>query len=83
MSRQIDKQQHRRFTNMQCLLSIELVSLILVLSLISSSHCDSFAADERLGVAYEFKVHVDSGKEDCFYQYVQPQSSLYVAFQVE
>lgn len=50
--------------------------------LVTTVAADSFSADERLGVAYEFKVHVDSGKEDCFYQYVQPQSSLYVAFQV-
>ena len=38
--------------------------------------------DERLGVAYEFKIHVDPGKEDCFFQQVHPHSSLYVAFQV-
>ena len=38
--------------------------------------------DERLGVAYEFKIHVDPGKEDCFFQQVHAHSSLYVAFQV-
>lgn len=37
---------------------------------------------EKLGVAYEFKIHVDAGREDCFFQMVQKQASLYVAFQV-
>lgn len=35
-----------------------------------------------LGTAYEFKIHIDAGKEDCYYQYVDAGSSLYVAFQV-
>lgn len=44
---------------------------------------ESFSPEnERLGVAYEFKIHLDAGKEDCYYQFVQPNSSLYVAFQV-
>jgi len=34
------------------------------------------------GVAMDYKVHVDAGKEDCYYQYVHPGSTLYVAFQV-
>ncbi|GAB6018438.1 hypothetical protein CHUAL_000146 [Chamberlinius hualienensis] len=34
------------------------------------------------GVAFEVKVHVDAGKEDCFYQSVDPKASLYIAFQV-
>lgn len=35
----------------------------------------------ELGVAYEFKIVVDAGKEDCFYQYVPAHANLYVAFQ--
>ncbi|KAI1297224.1 Transmembrane emp24 domain-containing protein 6 [Halotydeus destructor] len=61
-----------------CLLAL----IILNCHLFSSVQCDSYSADERLGVAYEFRIHVDPGKEDCFWQQVQPQSSLYVAFQV-
>lgn len=34
------------------------------------------------GIAMDYKVHVDAGKEDCYYQYVHPGSTLYVAFQV-
>jgi len=34
------------------------------------------------GIAMDYKVHIDAGKEDCYYQYVHPGSTLYVAFQV-
>nr|CAG4638643.1 EOG090X0AV2 [Cyclestheria hislopi] len=34
------------------------------------------------GVAMEYKVHVDPGKEECYYQYVQPAATIYVSFQV-
>jgi len=30
----------------------------------------------------DYKVHVDAGKEDCYFQYVHPGATLYVAFQV-
>lgn len=33
-------------------------------------------------VAMDYKVHLEAGKEDCYYQYVQPGASLYVSFQV-
>lgn len=33
-------------------------------------------------VAMDYKVHIDAGKEDCYFQYVQPGASLYVSFQV-
>lgn len=38
---------------------------------------------ERLpAVAMDYKVHLDAGKEDCYYQYVQPGATFYVSFQV-
>ncbi|XP_055686131.1 transmembrane emp24 domain-containing protein 6 [Lutzomyia longipalpis] len=33
-------------------------------------------------VAMDYKVHIDAGKEDCYFQYVQPGSTFYVSFQV-
>lgn len=33
-------------------------------------------------VAMDYKVHIDAGKEDCYYQYVQPGATFYVSFQV-
>lgn len=33
-------------------------------------------------VAMDYKIHIDPGKEDCFFQYVNPGATLYVNFQV-
>jgi p24 family protein gamma-5 len=33
-------------------------------------------------VAMDYKVHIDAGKEDCYYQYVQSGATFYVSFQV-
>lgn len=33
-------------------------------------------------VAMDYKVYLAAGKEDCYYQYVQPGATLYVSFQV-
>lgn len=33
-------------------------------------------------VAMDYKVHIEAGKEDCYFQYVQPGSTFYVSFQV-
>lgn len=33
-------------------------------------------------VAMDYKVHIDAGKEDCYYQYVNPGATFFVSFQV-
>lgn len=33
-------------------------------------------------VAMDYKVHIDPGKEDCYFQYVNPAATFYVSFQV-
>lgn len=33
-------------------------------------------------VAMDYKVHIDAGKEDCYYQYVQAGATFYVSFSV-
>ena len=38
--------------------------------------------DSAPGVAMEYKVHVEAGKEDCYWQYVHPGASLFVSAQV-
>lgn len=43
---------------------------------------DSYVSEPSLGVSFEFKLHVDAGKEECFYQNVEPGASVYVAYQV-
>lgn len=30
----------------------------------------------------EYKIHIDAGKEDCYYQYVHPAATIYVNMQV-
>jgi len=69
----------------QCLPKLTYV-LILLLTIYSSEvNPESYSStnfEEKLGIAYEFKIHIDAGREDCFYQNIQHSSSLYVAFQV-
>jgi len=38
--------------------------------------------DDAPGIAMEYKVHVDAGKEDCYWQYVHPGATLYISYQV-
>merc|ERR1712242_387968 len=38
--------------------------------------------DSAPGIAMEYKVHVEAGKEDCYWQYVHPGATLYVSYQV-
>ena len=38
--------------------------------------------DSAPGVAMEYKVHVDAGKEDCYWQYVHAGATFYVSAQV-
>lgn len=33
-------------------------------------------------VAMDYKVHIDPGKEDCYFQYVNQGATFYVSFQV-
>lgn len=33
-------------------------------------------------IILDYKVHIDAGKEDCYYQFVQPGATFYVSFQV-
>lgn len=34
-------------------------------------------------VAMDYKVHIDPGKEDCYFQYVNSGATFYVSFQVK
>ncbi|KAG8037512.1 hypothetical protein G9C98_005722 [Cotesia typhae] len=34
-------------------------------------------------VAMDYKVHIDAGKEDCYFQYVNPGATFFVSFQVD
>lgn len=60
------------------------ITAVILCNLAGIASPESFNTEfhEKLGVAYEFKIHVEAGREDCFFQYVQAHASLYVAFQV-
>merc|ERR1712233_252550 len=38
--------------------------------------------DSAPGIAMEYKVHVEAGKEDCYWQFVHTGATLYVSYQV-
>lgn len=38
--------------------------------------------EDMPAVAMDYKVHIDPGKEDCYFQYVNPGATLYASFQV-
>lgn len=59
-------------------------SIIVVLILIISSVClsEDWPYENAPGIAMEYKIHIDAGKEDCYYQYVHPTATIYVNMQV-
>jgi hypothetical protein len=59
-------------------------ALVLVVLMITcyTVQCDEGWLPDRLGLSYEFKIHIDAGKEECFYQEIHAHTTLYVAFQV-
>jgi len=63
-------------------LQFVILSLSSIPLLVRSESFNHELNSQNLGIAYEFKIHIDAGKEDCFYQSVEPGASLYVAFNV-
>nr|ACO11107.1 Transmembrane emp24 domain-containing protein 5 precursor [Caligus rogercresseyi] len=59
-----------------------LIPLFAVFILGVSSAPESNWLESAPGVAMEYKVHVDAGKEDCYWQYVHPGATFYVSYQV-
>lgn len=43
---------------------------------------NGFSYENLPAVAMDYKVHIDAGKEDCYFQYVNPGATFYVSFQV-
>lgn len=48
----------------------------------SDSGVDWLSGNDAPGIAMEYKVHVEAGKEDCYWQYVHTGATLYVSYQV-
>ena len=58
------------------------VLLSFVLIFLTRTISQEMNFDDVPGVAMEYRVHVDAGKEDCYYQYVHPGASLFISFWV-
>lgn len=67
--------------NIKALVTLFLVFAHLICVAKSESFSSSFDSNS-LGQAFEFKIHIDAGKEECFYQQIEKGASLYVAFHV-
>lgn len=53
-----------------------------LLSAVSSSQTGDWVFENAPGIAMEYKIHIDAGKEDCYYQNVHPGATIYVNMQV-
>ncbi|XP_045133516.1 transmembrane emp24 domain-containing protein 5-like [Portunus trituberculatus] len=59
-----------------------IVGVSIFLSVLTVTASEDWAFDNAPGIAMEYKVHIDAGKEDCYYQYVHPSATIYVNMQV-
>ncbi|XP_063620005.1 transmembrane emp24 domain-containing protein 5 [Cydia splendana] len=55
-----------------------------ILSLVGDVNTSSPAPwyENLPAVTMDYKVHIDAGKEDCYFQYVQPGATFYASYQV-
>jgi len=69
---------------MVCVKMPSLINLLLLLLLVLDFSEEQQANwfENLPAVAMDYKVHIDPGKEDCYYQYVNPGATFYVSFQV-
>lgn len=69
-------------------MAVTCATLFLTLAILSyfAQICDSETTvpwyESLPAVAMDYKVHIDPGKEDCYFQYVNPGATFYVSFQV-
>jgi hypothetical protein len=69
-------------------MALTCATLFLTLAILShfTQICDSETTvpwyESLPAVAMDYKVHIDPGKEDCYFQYVNPGATFYVSFQV-
>lgn len=61
---------------------VQLRNLIFCALLLASPVAHGFSYEDLPAVAMDYKVHIDAGKEDCYFQYVNPGATFYVSFQV-
>lgn len=61
------------------------IVLVVISCFISSGYLETTVPwyESLPAVAMDYKVHIDPGKEDCYFQYVNPGATFYVSFQVK
>lgn len=64
------------------LVHIGYVLLLGVSLILFAPEANGFSYENLPAVAMDYKVHIDAGKEDCYFQYVNPGATFYVSFQV-
>src|SRR6218665_3046776 len=60
------------------------VSSLVISMLCGRVHSETYQQhlQQNLGTAFEFKIHIDAAKEDCYYQWIEPGASFYASFHV-
>lgn len=66
---------HTMFNLLRCLVFVVLVSF-------ANTSMPHPWYETLPAVALDYKVHIDAGKEDCYFQYVNAGATFYVNFQV-
>lgn len=70
----------RRTWHTFCVISLLFTILSLVGDVLSNPATPWY--ENLPAVTMDYKVHIDAGKEDCYYQYVQPGATFYASYQV-
>lgn len=70
----------RRTWHTLCVLTLLFTILSLVGDVLSTTAAPWY--ENLPAVTMDYKVHIDAGKEDCYYQYVQPGATFYASYQV-
>lgn len=70
----------RRTWHAFCVITLLFTILSLVGDVLSNTAAPWY--ENLPAVTMDYKVHIDAGKEDCYYQYVQPGATFYASYQV-
>lgn len=68
--------------NLTLVIFVNIVTILLFIICVGSQDAAKPWYESLPAVAMDYKVHIDAGKEDCYFQYVQPGATFYVSFQV-
>lgn len=70
----------RKTWHMFCVITLLFTILSIAGDVLSSATTPWY--ENLPAVTMDYKVHIDAGKEDCYYQYVQAGATFYASYQV-